>query len=621
MLPAAALTTLLACSDQSLIGPKGEGDAVDDGESVDTEPTEDTDVPCEVASVPAEATEAVRACPVATAGAEDPWEMELLWEDSASYTPGGCLWHVIADLNQDGVIDVLCSSFFDEGHVAWDAETGAEAWRWYTFADEAPASVGDIRSDGTFAIVGYGADAALVALAADGSEIWRTSEAMTGGTRSWVGLWARPPRFADLDQDGDIEVITHRGIVDGATGAVEHTLDGGGDLDLLPYADLSIADIDRDGDLEVLAGFRAWEDDGSLIWQAVEADELDLDIVPLLVQADADPGAEIAWVGTRAVRLVDTDGTEIWSVPGAGNHVSTIACASDADGDGLSEVYTQVMDDGIGAFIVSLGMDGVERWRIPRVARDDDPIIQMMCTVFDFDGDGREEVIAMTDFAVYVLDALDGTTLITLPGDRTRGQVQIVDVDGDGSADLVMNSIGQEAEGSGEGIQVYSNPSHAWMPAPPIWSTSNWSGVDVYPNGEIPLVPDAPWLTTGIQRGQPAGYEWGSDLSVEIVDECVSSCDPSVATSALSIRVVNLGPQSARAPIPVLVYDAAGTLVETLSFDEDTPVGTASSSQEIRVGLTTAEDGLRFVAGDGSVHDCDPSNDEVTWRTEACSER
>ncbi len=93
-------------------------------------------------------------------------------------------------------------------------------------------------------IVGCGSGT-LVALKADGGDLWTTP-----------GVGCQLPNLADLDGDGQVEVVTEHHIVDGKTGVLKHTL-------AIPYGSSVVADLDGDGALDIITGQAAAKADGT----------------------------------------------------------------------------------------------------------------------------------------------------------------------------------------------------------------------------------------------------------------------------------------------------------------------------------------------------------------------
>lgn len=175
----------------------------------------------------------------------------------------------------------------------------------------------------------------------------------------WEEAWLGSPAVADLDGDGENEIIVPRGeklVVWSADGSVEWTYEtGGGRI----WASPVVADLDADGALEVAIASRervhVLEGDGSLhpgspmTWEdelrSLAAGQLDADAPLELVVAPAHGGP------TDVMQAFDVDGGTVPGFPpnAAGSSGCDDACylagcydqnlaVGDLDGDGLADV-------------------------------------------------------------------------------------------------------------------------------------------------------------------------------------------------------------------------------------------------------------------------------------------
>ena len=228
----------------------------------------------------------------------------------------------VADVNSDGVPDVIFSTFTDryyKGDALLRAISGADGSALWTVTNTgqqlyggAGLAVGDIDGDGLPEIVASHEDSSrLIAFEHDGSFKW-LSDPVWGGT-SWGSA-----SLADLDQDGTPEIVLGgsvfnndgtlrwRGDVAGGTGR--------GDNRLGPLS--AVADLDLDGVPEVVAGQSAYRADGSLYWNADVPDGF-----PALGNFDTDPNPEVVLVSAGTVYVLEHSGQLKWNaaIPGGGS--------------------------------------------------------------------------------------------------------------------------------------------------------------------------------------------------------------------------------------------------------------------------------------------------------------
>jgi hypothetical protein len=324
-------------------------------------------------------------------------------------------------------------------------------------------SVGDLDGDGSAEVVATAADSTLVAFtrkAGVWSTLWVSAAAIAGG--GWAGS-----SIHDLDDDGVPEVLKEGTVVDGATGAIKGASPPG-------YASYSsglnpvLANLDQDPAVELTNGATIWE------WSA--AGWVQDAIFPATgtpgFAAVADFGAygaslpatnpEIANVQGGTATIYAVDGTVVLgpiSIPGGGGGAPTIA---DYDGDGLTELGVAGQ-----AFLTVFDIDCTATPRpggtcVNTTSCDDAAGAPGACpsgilwsrrtqdissnitgsSVFDFEDDGKAEVVYADECFVRVYDGTDGRVLFSqFTSSCTWYENPVVaDTDGNFRADLVAPS-------------------------------------------------------------------------------------------------------------------------------------------------------------------------------------
>jgi hypothetical protein len=202
----------------------------------------------------------------------------------------------LADDNCDGVVDerdvpdILFSTFSNGAYAttgtlhALSVRDGrlVEAWQFEGVVAQLQIAGADFHPSFGGEVVACGADGSVVALSATGTELWRRA-----GTACWM------PALADLDQNGDVEVVVEGGILDGATGTLEHAFTGA------PLrSTFTVADLDGDTRLDVVTGYEAFRGDGTLLASTGTAigpgDRVGL---PAVVDLDVDGRPEVVGDG------------------------------------------------------------------------------------------------------------------------------------------------------------------------------------------------------------------------------------------------------------------------------------------------------------------------------------
>ncbi|GAB5547431.1 MAG: VCBS repeat-containing protein [Sandaracinaceae bacterium] len=350
-----------------------------------------------------------------------------------------------------GVIRVL-----DGATCAQQAELGSLQ----LVSHSSPPAVGDLDGDGRPEIVANKAGGGLVAFtydegAAAWTVLWRST--LADGTTPYDPSgsgWAGPSLY-DLDDDGVTEVLRGGIVLDNMGRLID-----GVTLGLLPYASgifSVVADVDADGVAEFVAGQGVWQWNGATRQWDAEAYATGGTAPGHVALADFGdfPGAagwptetpEVAVVTTGGVRVQTLDGTVVFgpvAIPGGGTGgPPTVA---DFDGDGRPEVASA----GANAYAVfDLDCVGTPVGECPSGSTDgvlwsqrsqDASSNVTGSSVFDFEGDGRAEVVYGDECFVRVYDGRSGDVIFSQSRSSCTWYENpvIADVDGDFNAEIVI---------------------------------------------------------------------------------------------------------------------------------------------------------------------------------------
>jgi len=277
-------------------------------------------------------------------------------------------------------------------------------------------------------------------------------------------LGSMTPRVADLDGDGDGEIIV--AAVSGNVYAWHH--DG---TPVLPMCGVSgrfavvpggisrspsAADLDGDGDAEVIVASSAgslyvWDhtDDNSDGYADLHSSEYPLTLdgpassAPIASDFDDTEGLEIAVAsGAGNLNVVDGEGLHLYSSPYSFGHLvleDVCIAAGDLDGDGFSEIVTSTNNRG---WIAVLNADGssVAGWPVVVEAWERETP-QIVIGDIDRAPDGAPEVVAVGSHGiVHVWDSA-GSELPGWPVDlrkRVGARPSLGDLDGDGYLEVVV---------------------------------------------------------------------------------------------------------------------------------------------------------------------------------------
>jgi hypothetical protein len=432
----------------------------------------------------------------------------------------------------------------------------------------------------------------------------RAFDGATGAER-WTSapIGCFMPQLADLDADGDVEVVVEGGILDGATGQLEHAFSAPLNTSFV------ISDVDGGG-LDVVTGNQVFHADGQLAlatnvaiqsfaagtadwktaWPALA--DLDGDGKPEIVVVDnfahalivwrVDPNAPGGFVLVRAA--VDTNGPIPPSACPVGNwgnlHGGGPPTIADFTGDGVPDVATA---GGVG-YVVFDGADLVNpavpgpstiQWIKPTT---DCSSASTGSTVFDFNGDGTAEVVYSDQQKLRIYDGPTGDVLFeTCNTTATLIENPVVaDVDSDGRADVVVvsNAYGSASPSlqcndgmalGQSGVRVFGSASDAFVRTRRVWNQHAYHVTNVAEDGTIPQNEPANWLATGLnnfrQNKQPGSEFAAPDAVVTLAPRCNGDY-------ALVATVRNLGEAALPPGVPVGFYVGMppnGTLLGTLA--------------------------------------------------------
>lgn len=378
---------------------------------------------------------------------------------------------------------------------------------------------------------------------------------------SGMVMWSSPPMYclmpsiADLDQDGDVEVIVEEGILDGATGALEHAFSA-------PLASsFVVSDITGDGKLEIVTGSQAFDDQGVLIVDTGTANTSSFygtsdwkSPWPAVADLDKDGTAEVVVMHNLNHALsiwrydatqpgnhvivrppVDINGIINPSVCGSGwgaTHGGGPPTIADFNGDGTPDV---ALAGGVGYAV----FDGTKLMD-PLVAGPD-TIMWLSATtdcssastgstVFDFNGDGVAEVVYSDELMLRVYEGPTGNVLWdTCNTTATLIENPVVaDIDNDGHADIVAvsNAYSRTCDDGvttrQAGIRVFSDS--AWVRTRRIWNEHAYHITNVAEDGTIPQNESVnytqPDLNNFRLNKQPGGEFSAPDAVVSVAPDC-----------------------------------------------------------------------------------------------------
>jgi hypothetical protein len=457
---------------------------------------------------------------------------------------------MVGDLDRDGIPEIVFSSFTRDPVLAGapSGYNGRGVLRvirgdngaikgsvldatWAPNGVTSPLLI-DLDGDGYGEIVYVDtAETSVIALNHDLSPRWKFTRP---GTVYGVGYACMGgPAAADLDGDGRSEIIAGRLVLrENPSRQPEMVFEGGDGAACTSFA--KNFDPARPNTMQVLMGDGLYAADGTKLWTFAPAQKSGLlaasDIDP------ANPGLEIVTVRQSMVSLVRaSDGVVLWErsvpqsqlcqgangpYPGSGGP-PTIA---DVDGDGALDIGVAT-----GRFYTVFKKNGDYLWY--KETRDCSSSITGS-SLFDFNGDGRNEVLYADELFARIYDGQTGNTLFELPnpsGTLLENPI-VADADGDGTSELILatnnymgasfyNDAGPRAAevmNVPPGIRVYQARSQSrWVPTRKVWNQYSYF---------VDNVTDELRPTSPAQARKWSGREtFRQNVLSRIVDFCVAN--------------------------------------------------------------------------------------------------
>lgn len=398
------------------------------------------------------------------------------------------------------------------------------------------------------------------------------------------------PSIADLDGDGNPEVVVEGGVLNGSDGTLKAAfnppLNG-------PFV---VSDVDSDGQLDVVTSSRGYHADGTMFvdtgvaetasyrntsdwkgpWAAVA--DFDDDGKPEIVAVDNEAHTVLVWRYDAAAAgkftivrpPIDMNAGLTNDCSGWGaTHGGGPPTIADFDRDGVPDLG---LAGGIGYVV----FDG--RKLVDSLVAGPDAILWRQkttdcssastgSTVFDFDGDGKAEVVYSDELRLRIYDGATGSELASMCN-TTATLVEfpvVADVDNDGQADIVVvsNAYGSRtcadtpdggAPGAPKqsGVRVFGPASGAWVRTRRVWNEHAYHITNVAEDGTIPKNEPANYTQKGLnnfrQNKQP-GSEFAAPNLVATLEPLCSA-----AFGGVTVTVRNVGEAAAPAGVVIGVY-------------------------------------------------------------------
>ncbi|MGR5318938.1 choice-of-anchor A family protein [Vibrio sp. DNB22_19_1] len=284
--------------------------------------------------------------------------------------------------------------------------------------------------------------------------------------------------IADLDSDGVAEILAGTSVYNYASGLL-YTLDGW-------KPDYSVFDADGDGINDFLAGGTLYDASGNAIWSY---EGHDVAWFSSIVNLDQDPQPEVVvsipglFATSHSLAVLEHDGTVKWEK----RNISAHGGGGQAVGAFLHAGKPGIAYSGYEK-LVMLNADGELVWQVDI---DDSGSGKIGVSAFDFNGDGRDELIYQDHHQVGILDSLTGKALFKTPNSTgTLWEYPIVaDLEGDNNAEMILVANDYFYNwNTHTGVRVFGSASseRPWKGATRIWNQHSYHQTNIQQDGAIP---------------------------------------------------------------------------------------------------------------------------------------
>ncbi len=434
----------------------------------------------------------------------------------------------VADIDRDGNGEIYVSLM--DGRIRcieYDPNSADYIVRWTTsvsFRDQPYGgfvTVADVNGDEVAEII-----VARHVFRADGTLLWSGTQPYFGATDSY-SFYYNSNSVGDIDLDGEIEVVCGPVVYRGSSGEVK-------------YINETLPD--------------GWTGIGNF---------------------DDDPQAEVVLVASGNIYILNHDMTVLRRVrvfdvvPEFGINRGGPPTISDFDGDGEANIGVA----GAGAYVAFKA--NLELLWYSQTQDNSSSITGS--TSFDFNGDGRREVLYRDERQLRIYDGATGTVLWNRPlvSGTAIEYPLVADVDADGRADIIVPADNSFGTTDYNGIYVFSNPT--WVPTRKVWNQHAYCITNINNDLTVPATEPPSWLIHNTYR-----CNLQFDLPVTALPDLTISlgrdCHDAVNT-AIQVRIGNGGAHDAQGPFVIKIYDSdptssgSPTVLGSLTVNGPLPAG------------------------------------------------
>jgi len=619
---------LAACSDYGLHEekkPRGGGDADDSGLPTDTADPEDG--VCPDMEQAAEELGLGDACPEPPEGGFDPVP-QWTWGSGR-----GCLsLPVVGDVDGDGDTEVVLNAvglFNQPGSlVMLDGSTGSPVWEQSAanIAYGSPPALADLDGDGQAEIVvvrEYASslfavgDYTAVAYDNTGQQVWESSH-FTGSDFDW----ATSPSVSDMDHDGSPEIVVGRVILhaDGTTRGVGTYGRGSYGISSLGGITVSESSVSAVTDLDLDGVEEVIV--GNAMYSPDGAllwgDPTQDDGMIGIANLDEDPEGEFIAITWDTVRAHDTDGSVLWGpLQVPGANIVSTPAVGDLDGDGMPEIIVAG-----GNTLWCLEHDGTTKW----TAAVTDESGATGASIFDFEGDGQPEVVYIDEQQMVAYEGATGAVKFQTNEHASNTMFDypvVADIDGDEHAEILVCHMGFSSA-----LTAYKDSQERWARARSTWNQHAYGMDNIRDDLSVPTeaTPSFVASNTWHAGASTTGEAVSLDVAGEILDVCEAEC--SDGTLRVTVRAWNAAEEPIPAGTKLSMYAVTGgvaTLLQRTALEAALDSGWTTEALTFDLpasGVAAAEQIELRVDDDstdeGELVECSERNNRFVWDGPFC---
>ena len=280
--------------------------------------------------------------------------------------------------------------------------------------------------------------------------------------------------LGDLDNDGIPEIVTLNAISQYSKGMLISSIGVG--------SALSLADLDGDGTLEIIGTNGVAKYSGGTTPKVTTLFTYPLKRYAAVADMFGTGQPNIITTGDGYFTIYSSTGKQLARYPIPNGGYGGTPTIADFDGDGTPDMGVA----GAGAYTV-MRNDGSVIWSIKT---NDGSSSQTGSSIFDFNNDGKFEVVYADEDYFRIYDAATGAELYKIVNSSlTYAEAPIVaDVDADGHADILVISdmYGGGRAGKTAGLRMISGKNRDWANTRNIWNQYSYHVTNINDDLTVP---------------------------------------------------------------------------------------------------------------------------------------